>query len=200
MPREVIPSSGRSAAAHRRRTHYVDRSVQRALLVTMVTLEVVLVAAATWQLHRHLNELIEESLFRVHLADAGPMLIELIPEALGVLGVFVAINAIALLIAEAIWSRHANRVVREFATLIDKTRRLDFTGDGETHPQHEVLDKTLAWRARERARFAAIREQVASLETAATAGNNPQSTATALHDLRGLLWPPSTDSRNLSPP
>ena len=190
----MTPSSGRVPSTHRRRMHYVDRSVQRSLLVAMVALEVVLVVAATWQLHWHLNELIEENLYRVHLADAGPTLTQLMPEAFGVLSVFVAVNVIALLIAEGIWSRHGNRVVRELSALIEKTHRLDFSGDGETHRQHEVLDKALAWRAGERARFVAIREQLAKLEAAAAGGKNLQEAGPALHDVRSLLWPPSMNS------
>ncbi len=183
----MIPLSGRDPAARRRRMHYLDHSVQRSLLVAMVALEVVLVAAATWQLHWHLNELIEENLYRVHLADAGTTLAQLVPEAFGVLGVFAAVNVIALVIAEGIWSRHSNQVVREFSVLIDKTRRLDFAGDDEVRRPHEVLDNALAWRAGARARFVAIRGHIATLEAAAAAAKDRQGLETALQDLRRLL-------------
>lgn len=186
------PLFSRVPFAYRRRMHYVDRSVQRSLLVAMVALEVILVVASTWQLHWHLNELIEESLYRVHLADAGPALTQLMAEAFGVLSVFVAVNVVALLLAEGIWRRHENLVLRDFTALIDKTRELDFSGDNETHKRHEVLEKALAWRAGERARFVAIREHVAKLEAIVATGKNPQDVRSALQDLSTLLWPRAT--------
>lgn len=186
------PSFSRVPSARRRRMHYVDRSVQRLLLVAMVALEVVLVVASTWLLYWQLNELIEESLYRVHLADASPALTQLMAEAFVVLGVFAAVNVVALLLAEGIWRRHENLVIREFAALIDKTRRLDFSGDSETHRRHEVLEKALAWRAGERARFVAIREHLAKLEVVAATGKNTQDVRSALQDLSTLLWPRAT--------
>ncbi len=168
--------------------HYVDRSVQRSLLVAMVALEVVLVAAATWQLHWHLNELIEESLYRVHLADAGPTLVQLTTEAAGVLSMFIAVNVVALLLAEGIWSRHENLVLRKFTALIDKTRRLDFSRDTEPLRRHEVIAAVLAWREAERARLSAIRERVGKLDAAVSGDYDPQGMREALAGVTALMW------------
>jgi hypothetical protein len=165
----------------------VDHSVQRSLLVGMVLLEVALVAASTWQLHSHLNELIEESLYRVHHAVTGPMLSLLLTEALRILGAFIALNLVALLVAEGIWTLHKGRVVKAFAQLIEKTRHLDFSGDAEADRDHEVLELALAWREGERARFASIRERVAKLRELASAGRDPEEVKTSVRSLGAHL-------------
>ena len=107
--------------AYRRRLHYVDRSVQRSLLIAMVALEVTLVVASTWLAYWHLNDLIEESLYRVHLTQSGPTLARLAEEGFAILGLFVVVNLIGLMIAERIWSHHENLVLQHFARLIGKT-------------------------------------------------------------------------------
>lgn len=179
--------SAPSRHAYRRRLHYVDRSVQRSLLVAMVAIEVALVTASTWLAHWHLNDLIEESLYRVHYAKTGPTLMRLAEEGFAVLGLFAVVNVIALMLAEGIWSYHENLVLQDFTRLIGKTRELDFSSDAETRRQHEVLALTLAWRARERTRFAAIRDQVAKLEAAVSAEGSPQDMRNSLENLNRLL-------------
>ena len=173
--------------AYRRRLQYVDSSVQRSLLMTLVSLEVVLVAALTWLAQWRLNDLIEDSLYRVHLDQTGSALIQLLQEGSWVLGPFVVVNVLALLAAEGIWSHHENLVIQDFAALIGKTRGLDFSKDAETRRQHEVLTLAMSWRARERTRFAAIHEQVVKLENAASARESAPDIRNAVQRLRKLL-------------
>lgn len=70
------------------------------------------------------------------------------------------------MIAEGIRSYHENLVLQDFRRLIGKTLEFDFTNDPEIRRRHEVLALTAAWRARERTRFGAIRDEVATLEVA----------------------------------
>jgi len=173
--------------AYRRSLHYVDRSVQRSLLVAMVALEAVLVAASTWFVYWRLSDMLEEGLYRVHLAPAGPALTALAQEGYSVLGVFAVLNVLALLLAEGIWSRHENAVLRDFAARIGQTRALDFSGDAKSPRRHEVLELVVAWRAAERTRFAAIREQVGKLDAAVAAGVSARELRMSVERLNLLL-------------
>ena len=166
LPREMISPAahGRTPAAYRRRLHYVDSSMQRSLMVAMVVLEVFLVAASIWFAHWQLIELIDQSMYRMNLAHSGPTLLRLAEKGFVVLGLFALVNVAALMVAAKIWSRHENLVLQDFAKLVAKTRELDFSADPESRRQHQVLALAARWRARERARFLAVREQLASLD------------------------------------
>jgi len=161
--------------------------VQRALLLAMVALEVVLVAASTWLVHWRLVGVIEESMYRMSLSQTGPTLTRLAQEGFAVLGLFIVVNLIALTMVAAIWSYRENRVLQVLVALIVKTRELDFSGDAETPRRHEVLELAAAWRALERARFAAIREQVGRLDAAVSADVSAHDLRTSVECLNKLL-------------
>ncbi len=153
----------------------------------MVALEAALVVALTWLAYWRLIHLIDESMYRMQIAQTGPTLMRLAEEGFAVLGLFAVVNVIALAVAAGIWSYHENIVLQDFTRLIGKTRELDFSSDAETRRQHEVLALALAWRARERTRFAAIHDQVAKLEAAVAAEGSRQHTRTSLESLNKLL-------------
>lgn len=153
----------------------------------MVALEVALVAASIWLAHWRLIFAIDESMYRMSLTRTGPIFMRLAQEGFAVLGLFMVINLIALMVAAKIWSHREDLVLRDFAKLIGKTRELDFSGDADTLRQHEVLALAAAWRSRERARFAVIREHAGKLEAAATGKESPQAMRSALESLNALF-------------
>lgn len=173
--------------SYQRHLHYVDRSIQRSLLVAMVTLEVTLVAAAIGFAYWHMIQLIDASMYRMNVAQSGPTMMLFAEEGLWVLGLFAVLNVFALMVASGIWSHHENLVLQDFTNLIEKSRALDFSGDADVLPQHEVLALTLAWRARERTRFTAIRDQLAKLEAALSADKSSEDVRTAVDSLNKLL-------------
>lgn len=179
-----IPASGDPRRA--RRIHYVDERIQKWLLVALVVIEVILAGAAVALLDWRLSGVVEENLYRVHLAEAEPLLGQLALAAFNVLGVFVAVNAVAVLAADAVWRYHVDSVVTDFMGLIGKTRELDFSPDPEA-TRHEVLALAAAWRSRERARLATIRVQVGRLDAGVSAGNDSRSMQDALKRLDELL-------------
>lgn len=185
MNSPATPSPARPA--YRRRVHYVDSTIQRSLLLAMVVLEVTLVAASTWLAHWRLIELIDQSMYRMQVAQTGPSLMRFAGEGFAVFGLFALVNVIALAVAAGIWSYHENRVLQAFTKLIGKTRELDFSSDAETDQRREVLALAVAWRARERNRFTAIRQQVAKLEADVLANESPQDMRVALQNLNKLL-------------
>ncbi len=173
--------------AYRRRRHYVDSSVQRSLLLAMMTLEVALGAASIWLLHWRLVHFIDDSMYRMQVAHAGPTMLRLVAEGFPVLVLFVLTNLLALTLVAGLWSARENLVLRDFTKLMEKTRKLDFSGDPEPRRQHQVLKLATAWRALERARFAALREQLADLEGAEPSDQSLQNLRVALTRLNQLL-------------
>ena len=178
---------GAAAPQFRRHIKYVDSAVQRPLMAALIALEVLLVIGATALAYWHLNNLVDESLYRVHITHTGPVWRKLLGEGFWVLGLFGAINLLALVIANAIWSRRENAVIAGFGTLIAKTRGLDFSADHPTVNRHAVIDLTQNWRNNERKRFASVREQVARVEALAASGGSTQEVQQALDSLKHLL-------------
>ncbi len=170
-----------------RKIRYVDESIQKGLLVALVLLEVALAGASVWLLNRQLNAVIDDNLYRIHMADAEPMFAQLLHQAALVLGTFIAVNIAALLAADRIWSRHVNGVVRSLMHLVAKTGRMDFSADPEPGDRHETLHLASAWRARERARLAAIRDLVTQLDGRTKVDDDPVEIRGALERLRKLL-------------
>lgn len=175
------------AAAHRRKIHYVDKTLQKWLLLALVMLEAGLVAAMVWLMHWRLSQVIEDNLYRVHLAKAASMLHQLMQEASLLLGVFIMANVIALLIADGIWRRYVNSLLRGFMTLIGKTGRLDFSADPEMSGRHRLLDLAATQRARERLRLGAIREQLAGLDAELSGDGDHRGLRELLDGLNKLL-------------
>ncbi len=175
------------AAGHRRHIHYVDKSLQQWLLAALVILEAGLVAAMVWLMHWRLSRIIEENLYRVHLAKAAPLLNQLMQEAPLLLGVFMLANVIALLLADGIWRAHVDSLLRSFMTLVGKTGRLDFSADPEMSGRHRLLDLAEAHRVRERNRLAAIREHMAKLDAELSAAGDPRNLRELLSGLNKLV-------------
>lgn len=174
-------------AYHRRKIYYVDERIQKWLLVALVVLEVALAGAAVGALNWYLTGIIEENLYRVHLAEAEPLFDQLMHGAFKMLGMFILFNVIALLAADVIWRHYVSSVVRDFMVLIGKTGELDFSADPEAAHGHEVLALARMWRARERDRLAAIRGQLAQLDREVSARSDPRSIRGVLDKLNELL-------------
>ncbi|MBI5921641.1 MAG: hypothetical protein HY847_08290 [Betaproteobacteria bacterium] len=173
----------------RRRLRYVDRSIQRWLLIAMVSLEVTLVAASIGFAYWRLIEMIDESMYRMNVVPVGPTMLIFAEEGFWALGLFTIVNVIALMIAAGIWSRHEKRVLQNFSHLIGKSLQLDFSADPDFSSQHEVLTLASAWRERERKRFVFLREQVVKLEAALSAGISSADLRQVLDSLNKLLSP-----------
>lgn len=172
---------------HRRRIHYVDHVLQKWLVLALVALEIGLVAAMVWAMNLRLGQAIDENLYRVHLARATPILQQLWQEAALLLGIFIVANLIALFVADRIWSRFVDALLRDFMALVGKTGRLDFTPDPDLAGRHDALDLALRQRAQQRHRFAEIRDQLARLESLAAADGSAQEVRTAVDNLDRLL-------------
>lgn len=178
---------------HRRKIHYVDETLQKFLLIGLVLLEAGLAAGLTWIMFSRLNQIIEDSLYRVHLGDGVPILAQLTHEALILLGIFSVANLIALLLVDFVWRRYINSILRLFMQLMGKTSQLDFTDDPEMSDRHQVLDLAETQRDQDRIRLTAIRDQLSHLEPAMLA-NEAHAMHEALKALNELLPQTATTS------
>lgn len=175
------------AAIHRRKIHYVDKALQKWLLLALVILEAGLVVGMIWLMHWRLSQIIEDNLYRVHLAKAAPLLNELMHAAPLLLGVFMLANLIALLVADGIWSCYINSLLRRFMTLVGKTGRLDFSADPDMSGRHRLLDLAATQRAHVRLRLGAIREQMARLDAEVSGAGDPHKVREWLDSLNKLV-------------
>jgi hypothetical protein len=151
---------------YRRHIFYVDRSIQRPFIVGLVLVEVVLVVVAIAVAYWRLNVVIDESLYRVHVMEFGPVWMRLAKEAAWILGTFAAINILVLVVAESFSSRFEKLVLEDFGRLTRKTEQLNFSADSGNLMTHDVLKLALTWREKERTRFVAVRRQMGELNAA----------------------------------
>jgi hypothetical protein len=173
---------------YRRHIFYVDRSIQRPFIAGLVLVEVILVVIAIAVANWRLNVVIDESLYRVHITEFGPVWMRLAKEAAWILGAFAAINILVLVVAEKFSSRFEKLVLEDFSQLTRKTERLDFSADGGELEPHDVLKLTLTWRDKERSRFVAVRRQMGELNAAL--GDATQSKSriqSAIESVRNLI-------------
>jgi hypothetical protein len=177
---------------HKRKIRYIDGTVQKMLLTGLVALEVGLCGGLAWVLHWQLNQTIETNLYRAHIGEAGTLLRQLLQVSLPLLGVFILANALALLLAQAIWHRYVNSMLLQCMALIDKTRRLDFSPDSEiVRHRYDLLKLSVAQRAKERHRLKVFRERMSGLQAEVLSSANSETVRKVLNDLEDLL-PPRT--------
>lgn len=146
----------------RRTIRYIDRSVQKWMLIGLVAMELLLTAGLLWILYLDLIQVIDENLYRIHQTDRESIFPLLMAEGAKILGYAFAVNVVALTLADRIWAFYVNTVVSRLSNLMQKSRNLDWRENdiGATHP---VLVIALAWRFAERFRSSELREAVSRL-------------------------------------
>ena len=148
----------------KRRTVYVDGAVQKWLLIALVALEILLISAALWVLYLQLSELLEANLYRSHFSDKPHVYPLLFKNALIGLGGLVAINIVVLWVADRLWSRHVNSILRPVLELLGKVEGLDFAEASPPAASHRVIGLAYRWRKAERERLLRLRAEIARLE------------------------------------
>ena len=148
----------------KRRQVYVDHSVQKWLMIALVTLEVVLVSGALWLLYTQLIHTVEANLFRAH-AVAKPDIYPLIKLAIIGLSGLLIINLLVLWIVDRLWARHLSSILQPFSSLVAKVEALDFSPDESPTKLHNVVELAHTWRHTERQRLQALRVAINELPT-----------------------------------
>lgn len=172
--------------SHRRRIRFIDVSLQRWLVVGLITAEVAFVAGDVWILHGDLQSVLQEQLYRIHIAPAEARQ-AFRREILEHLGIFALANLVLLSIVESGWALRVARVVRRFNELIGRSRELDYSSDESGLIPHLVVQRALAWRARERERLVAIRWQCEAVAADLAAAPLGQAADASLARLIELL-------------
>lgn len=151
---------------HQRKIHYVDQTLQKWLLIALILLEVLILAVAGAVLYFRLDAAVEESLYRVHLADQPTMLTVLLKESLAIVAGLIAVNLLGLLVADRIWANHVRGILSALRSLLSSVQNLDLREErlAEITPRHEVLRVGLEWHRAERERHLALRESMLVLE------------------------------------
>lgn len=178
----------------RRRNLYVGGALQRRLIAALVIMEAVLVAASICLLYRYMNGIIDEHLYRVHLAAATPLWPLLIKAAFVALAAFVAVNGVFLLMVMAVWGRYVNSIMARFMTAMKRAGRLDFRSKPAAAHRHEVMALAETWLSHERQRVGAIWHQIAGLELAVAGQEDRQELARRVDRLLELVHPTVDDA------
>lgn len=162
----TLPKSSTPAQPHQRSIKYIDQALQKWLLVALVALEILILAGAGAILYFRLDATVEDSLYRVHLAGQPSMLSVLLKESLQIVVGLIAINLMALFVADRIWARHVRGILGALRKILHSVRDLDLREEAVTEisPHHEVLMVGLEWHRTERERHLALRKSLAMLE------------------------------------
>ena len=169
----ILPKSSTPEQSHQRNVTYIDQALQKWLLVALVALEVLILLGAGAILYFRLDAAVEDSLYRVHLASQPSMLSVLLKESVQIVVGLIAVNLIALLVADRIWARHVRGILGALRIILQSVRDLDLREEtvSEISPRHEILIVGLEWHRTERKRHLALRKSIAALEHMAKQSN-----------------------------
>ncbi len=167
----MSPQPAASGGRYRRRQHYIDRMLQKRLLIALILLEMLLLCGAGVLLYASLDAIVEENLYRVHFADQPSMFQVLFSEALPIIGGLVAANIVTLFVADRVWAGHVLKIMLNLRSLLLRTKMLDLYADPDVSHKHHVLDRALAWRSAERARHQALRALAERAQGLASSGD-----------------------------
>jgi len=166
----------------KRKIVLIDSSLQSRLLFAFLLLEMLLIGGGMIVMHLELKDVVEENLFRIHLAISESLSSLLIWKAMRILAMLAILNVVALGLAKWLWVQHLKSILKPLSELLSRTARLDFKADNVVGHHHAVLANTLAWRECERQRCMAIRAALSGLDE-----NACNSSTTALEKTRVAL-------------
>ncbi len=151
------------APGNRRRMRLVDHALQKSLLIALVVMEVVVVAVAIWALYRSLGKIVDDNTYRVHFHGSVDVLSQLISEGTPVLASMLAVNFVALLLADRIWAFYVYGILGQLDGLMLAATRRDFSTPPGSAFDHAVLEQALLWREAEAARLSLLRQTLAAM-------------------------------------
>lgn len=185
-----------AAPRHTRRIRYVDERIQFWLLVALVAMEIVLVASSLTILHYRLDAVIEENLYRVHLAAQPPMVHLLTTATLHVLGWTLFWNVLALLAADWIWTRHVRSITSPFDALMERMAHLRLEDEDGLADLHPVSILAKSWYFTEKFRLSELRltlQQLADVQEPLQDAGRKQALALLAHMRAQLPQEPVQD-------
>lgn len=170
----------------KRRIIYIDDNIQKRLLIVLVTLEVLLIASTLWILYVQMSEIVEASLYRIHIIQNQsiyPLLLKTI--LIGLMGL-IAVNGLMLWVVSWIWTRHVDSILNPFRKLVSKVETLDFREEEPISISHKVVELALAWRHFNRQNMLKLRQEISQLDELEGFPQTPILTQTRLEKIRKL--------------
>lgn len=147
----------------KRKIRYIDATVQNRMLVAFILLEVLLIGIGMIVLYLDLKEVVDENVFRIHFSTEQSLSSLLLREAMQTLAVLVVVNVAALIVADWLWLRYLDSILRPLSGLLTRSGKLDFTPDELFVQKHSIIELALAWREVERMRCKNIRAEISRL-------------------------------------
>lgn len=148
----------------RRRRVLIDRDLQGRLIAAFVLLEVLILAAAVGYFYWRYTLLLDDLIYQTHLPALPDIRAILLREGLWIVLACSLINAIALVVADALWRHHADQVRSYLREQFAAMAALDLTLPlAKAEPQHETALLALRWRALERERWRAVASALGGL-------------------------------------
>lgn len=146
-----------------RNARMLDHTLQRSLLVALVVMEMLLVVLAMWALYRALGRIIDENMYRIHFSHNVKVLELLVEEGMPILGAMLAVNVVALLVADRIWAFYVAYILRDLRRWMEKASTLDLSPSRRALFDHDVLEQATIWREHEALNLAALRLRIGAL-------------------------------------
>jgi hypothetical protein len=140
-----------------RHIRYIDERIQGRLLAATLVLDVIVFATAMVVLYFHLNQVIDEQLFRIHMGPQEGLPV-LVSELLRVAPYIVLIKVLMMMLVEWVWLNYVRRIVVSLRTAFQAAAFLDLRLRPAPVVEHDVLDTAGDWIQDERLRCAQLRQ------------------------------------------
>ena len=166
---------------NKRHIHHINPQLQNRLIISFVIFELLLISATIFILYLDMNQVIEDSMFRIHIQEA-PNIIFFGLRLLQASAILLIVNFIIASFIVWFWRRYVNRIIDPLESIIDSNARLDFSARMPTDKHHEVLKLADNWLHRENTRFKSLRSCLTELDI-----NKPDETIEKLKHAKQLI-------------
>tara|TARA_R110001583_G_scaffold69544_2_gene197108 strand:+ start:28859 stop:29404 length:546 start_codon:yes stop_codon:yes gene_type:complete len=135
---------------NRRKIKYVDRNIQGSLMVLLITLEVIMILVALIYIYTSFNQIFEDSIYQIHKSNQEPFYQQFLIVIFWVVIIMSVINFIALIIANAFWLKHINKILTFLTKTMSAIKNLSLKFPSvENVPQHDLTKQLILWQNNE---------------------------------------------------
>lgn len=153
----MMQSDSNQGPQQPRHIRYLDERIQGRLLAAVLVFDVILFAGVMVVLYYHLNQVIEDQLFRIHMGPQEGLPV-LVAELLRVAPYIVLAKVLIVAVVEWVWSDYVSRIGMSLRTAFQAVAFLDLRLRPAPLVKHEVLDRAGDWIQSERLRCAQLRQ------------------------------------------
>ncbi|MDH5393601.1 MAG: hypothetical protein OEY11_10475 [Gammaproteobacteria bacterium] len=148
----------------KRHNHYINTGLQNRLIVSLILIELVLIAISVLFVYRDMHQIIEASMFRSHIQNS--LTIEYFAgRVMQVMFVLLLINIVIASFVVWRWREYVNAILSPLEKIVSSVHALDFTKKEEITAHHQAVVIAGQWLQAENSRFSEIRRCIASLNS-----------------------------------